>query len=157
MTNEDRRARQAALPKKRMAAGALFLDEQGRILLVNPTYKPQWEIPGGIVEENESPRQACIREVQEEIGLQRSIARLLSVSYIPGSQTTLEGLMFIFWGGVLTPAEIAQIRLPTEELSEYEFCEITAELSRLTPTLRERVRQSLTVVQSTQTLYLEQD
>jgi hypothetical protein len=36
-----------ALARKRMAAGALFRDEDGRVLLVNPTYKPTWDLPGG--------------------------------------------------------------------------------------------------------------
>ncbi|HEX4831645.1 MAG TPA: hypothetical protein VH478_11200 [Trebonia sp.] len=28
-----------------VAAGALFLDEEGRVLLVSPSYKQGWEIP----------------------------------------------------------------------------------------------------------------
>ena len=73
----DRRAWYESLPKKRMGSGALFLNEQGLLLLVNPTYKPQWEIPGGLVELNESPHTACIREVKEEIGLKIEPERLL--------------------------------------------------------------------------------
>lgn len=80
----DNKAWQETLPKKRMGAGALFLDEAGRLLLVNPTYKPQWEIPGGVVEQDESPRQACIRAVKEEIGLTKPMERLLSISYKAG-------------------------------------------------------------------------
>ena len=34
-------------PKKRMGAGVLIRDEQGRVLLVEPTYKQSWEIPSG--------------------------------------------------------------------------------------------------------------
>jgi hypothetical protein len=30
-----------------MAAGALFRDAQGRVLLVVPTYKPTMDLPGG--------------------------------------------------------------------------------------------------------------
>ena len=48
-----------------MSAGAIFRNQDGDVLLVNPTYKEPWEIPGGIVEANESPKRACIREVQE--------------------------------------------------------------------------------------------
>jgi 8-oxo-dGTP diphosphatase len=39
----------------RVASGALFFDTQGRILLVKPTYKDGWEIPGGYVEPGETP------------------------------------------------------------------------------------------------------
>lgn len=143
------------LPKKRMGAGALFLNEQGRLLLVNPTYKPEWEIPGGIVEHNESPRQACIREVQEEIGLIKPIERLLSISYKAGQANRTEALMFVFWGGVLTAEEITAIRLPTAELSEYRFVTLAEALTLLTPALGERVRRSLEILPTERTLYLE--
>lgn len=33
-----------------LAAGVLLFDEQDRVLLVDPTYKPGWEFPGGVVE-----------------------------------------------------------------------------------------------------------
>lgn len=39
----------ATLPRKRMGAGLLFPDARGRVLLVEPTYKAYWEIPGGAV------------------------------------------------------------------------------------------------------------
>ena len=48
----------SSLPGKRMGAGVLFTDETGRLLLVEPTYKPTWEIPGGAMEADESPRDA---------------------------------------------------------------------------------------------------
>ena len=59
----------ATLPAKRAAAAVLFTDPEGRVLLVEPTYKPTWEIPGGTVELNESPFAAAAREVKEELGL----------------------------------------------------------------------------------------
>jgi 8-oxo-dGTP pyrophosphatase MutT (NUDIX family) len=40
----------ATLPRKRMGAAVLFTDPEGRILIVEPTYKDYWEIPGGVVE-----------------------------------------------------------------------------------------------------------
>ncbi len=64
----DRKTFQQTLPKKRISAGCLFFDEHNRLLVVNPTYKETWEIPGGVVEQNESPRDAVIREVSEELG-----------------------------------------------------------------------------------------
>lgn len=51
-----------------MGAAVLFTDDAGRALLVEPVYKSYWEIVGGCVDANESPRQAAIRETKEEIG-----------------------------------------------------------------------------------------
>lgn len=45
----------AGLPKKRTAAGTLFSDELGRTLLVEPTYRPYWLLPGAVVGADESP------------------------------------------------------------------------------------------------------
>ena len=56
----------ASLARKRMAVMALFRDGSERVLLVNPTYKDTWLLPGGAVEANESPCAACRREVAEE-------------------------------------------------------------------------------------------
>lgn len=69
------------LPKKRMGAGALFFNENNEMLVVKPTYKDHWSIPGGVVEENESPRIACIREVKEEIGLEIRELKFLCVDW----------------------------------------------------------------------------
>ena len=66
----------ASLARKRMAVGALFHDENGRVLLVDPTYKPTWDLPGGAVEKEESPYAACRREVAEELGLDRPPGRV---------------------------------------------------------------------------------
>jgi ADP-ribose pyrophosphatase YjhB (NUDIX family) len=74
-------ARPPTAPK--VAAGVLFIDEQERVMLVRPTYKDYWDIPGGYVEAGESPLQACIREVAEELGLQVKITRLLTVDWAP--------------------------------------------------------------------------
>ena len=61
------------------AAGALFVDGDGQVLIVEPTYKPRWEIPGGAVERGETPRAACERELQTGLGLDLPVGRLLVV------------------------------------------------------------------------------
>lgn len=71
----------ATLPKKRVASGALFFDKNNAILMVKPTYKTTWEIVGGVVESNELPMNACIRETKEEIGLSISTLTLLCLEY----------------------------------------------------------------------------
>src|SRR5215216_6397991 len=94
---------------KSISAGALFFDEQGRLLIVKPTYKDGWEIPGGVVERDESPLQGCLREIREEIGLQVTLGQLLTVDYKTRRADLPDSLQFVFLGGVLTPAQIESI------------------------------------------------
>ena len=41
--------------RKRVAADVLVRDTSQRILLVDPSYKPDWDLPGGMAEANEPP------------------------------------------------------------------------------------------------------
>lgn len=82
----------ATLPRKRMGAAVYLTDEQARVLLVEPTYKPYWEIPGGAVEADESPYAAAIREVKEELGLMVRPGRLLVTDWVPARPDRTESL-----------------------------------------------------------------
>lgn len=128
-----------AYPRKRMGAGMLFVDERERVLLVEPTYKPQWEIPGGIVEDGESPRAAAIREVREELGLQVEPGRLLVLDWVPPGPLPDDGLMLIYDGGTLTGAQIAAITLPEAELRSWRWCDPAEAGARLLPVMARRV------------------
>jgi 8-oxo-dGTP diphosphatase len=144
-----------SLPKKRMAAGAIFRDEQARVLLVKPTYKEGWDIPGGVVEANESPRAACEREVLEELGLQVSACQLVIVDYIEASNTRLEGVQFIFDCGILVDAVAAQIVLPANELSEYRFVARARLYAYLSPPKTQRIATAVHMIDKQRTAYLE--
>ncbi|MCA9918903.1 MAG: NUDIX hydrolase [Anaerolineales bacterium] len=144
-----------ALPQKRMAAGCLFFNERQEVLLVKPTYKPSWEIPGGVTEDNESPKQGCQREVLEEIGLTREIGRLLVLDYNSESGPKTESLMFIFDGGVLDEAEIAAIHLPADELSEFAFFCRDNLPEAMTKPLKARVLAAWQQYDCGQAIYLE--
>ncbi|WP_323379351.1 NUDIX hydrolase [Streptomyces durbertensis] len=71
------------MARPRMASGAVFFDAEDRVLLVRPSEKPMWEIPGGYIETGESPLAACRREVQEELGITPTIGSLLVVDWAP--------------------------------------------------------------------------
>jgi hypothetical protein len=47
--------------RKRVSADAIVRDSAGRVLLVDPTYKPDWDLPGGMAEANEPPADAVRR------------------------------------------------------------------------------------------------
>lgn len=129
------------LPAKQVGAGCIFLDESSRVLLVKPTYKPGWELPGGVVEQDESPLDACRREVAEELGLDRAPERLLGVDYrraVDGVRG--DALRFVFLGGVLTVADTSAIRLDSRELSEWRFVALDDLDSMVTPVMARRVR-----------------
>lgn len=151
----NRKDYQRRLPKKRISAGCLLFDGEGRLLIVNPTYKDGWEIPGGVVEANESPLAGCAREVHEELGLDRWPVALLCVDFTPETSDRTESLNFIFYGGVLSPDEIAAIRLPEKELSEYRLLPPEGALALLTRRLSRRVRRCLAARDAGATLYLE--
>lgn len=106
----------AALPRTRVIAHALFRDVEDRILLLTVSYKSDWELPGGIVEAHESPRQGAEREVLEEIGLVRRLGRPLIVDWLPPYLGWDDAVEFIFDGGVLNPDEVASIRLARGEI-----------------------------------------
>lgn len=152
----EKKAYQMTLPRKRMSAGVLFFDAHGRLLIVNPTYKATWEIPGGTVEANESPRTCALREVEEELGLTREPGRLLVVDYGGETEKRTESVQFIFDGGVLSEAELAAIVLPADELSEYRLLKPKKALKRLNRRLRERVGHCLKARNAGATFYMEE-
>ncbi len=133
------------------AAGALFFDEAGRVLLVEPTYKSHWEIPGGVIEQGETPAEACRREVEEELGLRREPGRLLVVDWAPRDDQ--DRVLFVFEGGTIT--DPAEIHLQAAELRSYEFVTPEVAQRRLIPRLARRIEEALRARESGETRYLE--
>lgn len=136
----------ARLPRKRVAAGALLRDGDGRILLVEPVYKPTWELPGGVVEADEPPLDACRRELLEELGLAPEIGRLLVVDWVPRRGPWHDGVMFVFDGGVLSDAQLAGVRLPADELRAVHRTTLPEAAPHLLPLLARRIAAALDVV-----------
>lgn len=145
----------ATLPRKRMGAGLLLTDHADRVLLVEPTYKPYWEIPGGAVEACESPRDTTIREIGEELGLPVEPGRLLVVDWVPPDDGRTEGLMLLFDGGMLIPADTRKIRLPPEELRSWAWCDRQQARQRLSVLLARRLAAAVEARAEGNTAYLE--
>jgi ADP-ribose pyrophosphatase YjhB (NUDIX family) len=145
----------AGLPSKRVGAGLVCRDTSGRVLLVRPTYKPSWEIPGGVVEADESPAAAVAREVREELGAALFIGRLLVVDWIPAQSPKTEGLMFLFDGGVLDAETTRRFVLPEDELREWMFAEPDQLAGRVTGRMARRLTAALVALKTEATRYLE--
>jgi 8-oxo-dGTP diphosphatase len=138
----------------RVAAGVIFTNSRGEILLINPTYKDGWEIPGGYVEPNESPLAAALRETFEELGFHPQVGALLVVDWAPHS---IEGdkLLFIFDGGTLSDSEIQLIQPDGQEISAAKFWPATM-IPELTPDrLTRRIVSGIAANSMGQVFYLE--
>jgi 8-oxo-dGTP diphosphatase len=145
----------ASLATKRLGAGLVCRDPAGRILLVRPTYKPTWEVPGGAVEADESPAAAVAREVREELGFSLHIGRLLVVDWLPPRPPKTEGLMLLFDGGVLDDQATLHFDLPADELREWDFVEANRLDSFVTEHMARRLRAALGALELRGMRYLE--
>lgn len=143
------------MPRKRAGGGALFRDATGRVLFVVPTYKPTWEIPGGLVEADESPRIACERELREELGLDLGVGRLLVVDWVPAYGVWGDGLLFVFDGGVVAEDLVSEMRLPADELSAVQLRPLDEAAPHLRPAMTRRLRHALAAATDGSTHYLE--
>ena len=137
-----------------VAAGVLFFDDAGRILLVQPTYKDYWDLPGGYVETGETPTQAAAREVREELGIEAAAGPLLVADWAPHPDEG-DKLLFVFDGGTLTAEQIAMIRLQTHELRSYAFYDPIEIPTLLIPRLARRVAAAVNGHQAGRFNYLE--
>ncbi len=110
------------LPRVPASSGGLIRDRSGRLLILKPTYKSGWTVPGGQLEEDgETPWEGCRREVLEETGLVVESARLACVDFLRPRPRRPGGLRFLFDCGTLESAATDRIVLQVEEISEYRW------------------------------------
>jgi ADP-ribose pyrophosphatase YjhB (NUDIX family) len=143
----------ASLSTVYLSASMLITDREDRILLVKPNYRPDWGIPGGIVEDGEAPDVCATREIAEELGLDIPAGDLLVVDWMAAAGERPQAIMtFIFDGGVLR--DPGAIRLQEEELDDARFlgwAEAEAQMARNTAARVPAARQAR---QTRRTVYL---
>ncbi|WNV86645.1 NUDIX hydrolase [Umezawaea sp. Da 62-37] len=147
----------ATLPKQIAGAGVIFRDAHDRVLIVETTYGAKtWEIPGGALEEGESPLAGARREVREELGLDLQPGRLLAVDWVPPRPDGRPALTnHLFDGGVLDEKQVASLRLADGELTRFTFATRDETAALLRPHLARRVAVCLDVVHTGRTAYLK--
>jgi 8-oxo-dGTP diphosphatase len=131
------------VPRIPASAGALVYDADGRLLILKPSYKKGWTIPGGQLDpDGESPWMACRRETREECGLVIEHGRLVCVDYRPPGAKRPGGVRFVFDCGALPAAQLDAIRLDEDEIEAHRFAALPDALELLRPQLRRRVGAS---------------
>lgn len=144
----------ARLPAKRVAAAALIRDRTGRVLFLDPTYKQDWVLPGGVVEAQEDPLSGCARELLEELSLERVPGRLLVVDWMPLHGVWGDSLQFIFDGGLLEPEHLAELTLQVEEVRSAQFVTPAQAQPHIRPSMFRRLGAALDAVEAGHTHYL---
>ena len=131
------------LPRKRAISQLLVRDHDGRVLLCGLTYKPDWDLPGGVVEVGESPQLAVTREVVEELGLSIPAGPLLLTDWLPPWEGWDDALCLVYDGGVHDAAITDQIVRETREIRAAEFCTLEQVHERCADFTARRVEAAL--------------
>ena len=96
-TEEENKQWQRTLPAK-ITSACIALRSGDTVLMVKAHYKDHWTFPSGIVDPNESPKTAALRETYEEIGVEVNATDidLLTVIYTQGKDGYLDRFNFVF-------------------------------------------------------------
>ena len=140
----EERAVSIGIPRIPASAGALVWDRKGRLLILKPTYKGGWTIPGGIIEaDGETPWEACRRETREECGLEVRRGRLVCVDFLRPRPGRPGGMRFLFSCGTFRDSVLSGIVLQEAEISAYRLARVDRALRRLSGPVRRRVTAAI--------------
>ena len=131
------------VPRIPASAGALIFDDRGRLLILKPSYKRHWTIPGGQIEpDGESPWETCRRETREECGLEIELGRLVCVDFLRPRADRAGGVRFLFDCDTFSDDQLARIRLQDGEIVEHRLVELAEAKTLLSGPIRRRVMAS---------------
>ena len=90
-----------------LGAFAVIFDSSGNVLLCHRTDRDMWNLPGGRVGLGETPSDAVVREVLEEVGLRVQVQRLLGIYSVPRKKDLVFSFQCAPIGGALGTSEEA--------------------------------------------------
>lgn len=138
---------------KRITIAAFILSHDGKVLLMKPSFKDGWLLPGGGVERGEYPRETWKRVIEEELGLKLSPERLLCIDY---RKASLESVIMVFSTRVIMPEDELEIRIPTGEFSEFRMVTLEEAASMLRERAAKRLPYCIESLQKGTTAYVEE-
>lgn len=131
---------------KTIEVAAAIITHSGRIFATQRGYgefKDGWEFPGGKMEPGETPQQALVREIQEELDTEIEVGELVeTVEYdYPGFHLTMHCFLCTIRSGALVLKEHEAARwLTREELDDVDWLPAdVAVAEKLKETMRIRV------------------
>jgi 8-oxo-dGTP pyrophosphatase MutT (NUDIX family) len=139
--------------RKRVIAHLLLTDEHQRVCVLETTFKPDFELPGGIVEPGESPREAVLRESEEEVGIAVSVGPLLVVDWLAPYLGWEDAVELVFDGG--TCFDPASLVPDGREIRAAHWLSAEDAVATMAPFAQGRFRAALAARQQGRTLYLE--
>lgn len=143
------------LPKKHIGTGVLIFNKSHQLLIVKPSYKDGWSIPGGGVDIDETPMIAALRETKEEVNLDLENIVLVCVEYTTKKGIKPETLQFIFYGGELEENEISKIILNENEHSDFRFVDISGAINLFNERLQYAIPFCIEAIKNKNTAYIE--
>jgi 8-oxo-dGTP diphosphatase len=105
----------------RPSSAVLILeDAQEMALIVKAHYKSHWTFPGGMIDADETPKQAAIREVSEEVGLTIHPDAVAFGWVVARHSAVADTYQFIF-KAALQPDTVQGIILQESEIDEWRL------------------------------------
>jgi ADP-ribose pyrophosphatase YjhB (NUDIX family) len=127
----DREERRASCPDcdfehfagSATAVAALVLDDEGSVLLARRGIEPDlglWDTPGGFVEEGEDPRDALVRELHEETGLEIEVGEFVGAYVDTYEAQGGDSVLTLVWEAEIVGGEPA----PADDVAELCWFEL---------------------------------
>lgn len=119
-TDDEQREWLSSLDARPSSAAVVIEDGYHRVLTIKATYKNSWSPAGGVIDPGETPLQAAIREVKEEVGVTLDPSELSFLTV--ASRSVYERLVyqFVFYAKV-TDGRLNNIKLQDGEVEDYIF------------------------------------
>lgn len=144
----------SALPTKRAIAQGVIRSTSGQVLLCELVYKREWDLPGGVVDRNESPAACVVRELREELDLTVTAGRLLAVNWLPSLHGWTDATVFVFDLGTVDDRIVERAHLQQREIRDLHWTGPNDWAGQVAP-YNERLLTVLDGHPGATTLYLE--